>query len=147
MKKRDLNLKSKLVNTIMRSGNKGTGEKMIIKSIKLLQKSTNKKHVNLIKLAIINSTPTFRVTQQAKKRGKRKSIVEVPTFINSDILRVTNSLKLITTNSKRRGNSFYKNMSNEILEASSFKGKSIEKKTELQKSVLINKKILFKFRW
>ena len=144
-----ISLQQKLVNTLMNSGNKRTGEKILMKSLKLLQKSTVKKHINLIQLAVINATPTFKVNQQLLKKGKRKSKKDIPTFITNDSLRTMLSLKFIKNASIKSQSSacFYENLTQEILASSTLKSQSVEKKNELQKRTLINKRYLSKFRW
>lgn len=49
-------LKNKIVNVFMKNGKKHTGEKNLLKSSKLLQKSSRKNFQNLVQLAIINTT-------------------------------------------------------------------------------------------
>jgi ribosomal protein S7 len=144
-----ISLQKKLVNTLMNSGNKRTGEKILMKSLKLLQKLTAKKHINLIQLAVINATPTFKVNQQLLKKGKRKSKKDIPTFITNDSLRTMLSLKFIKAASSKSQSSayFYENLTQEILASSTLKSQSVEKKNELQKRTLINKRYLSKFRW
>lgn len=147
--KQKTSLKHRIVNILMFDGNKKTGEKILLKSIKLLQKLTSKKHTSLVQTAIMNSTPTFKINHQAVKKGKRKSIKEIPTFIINDSLRTMSSLKFIKTSSSKLQSStcFYKTFTKEIFLASQLKSNSVEKKTELQKQILINKRYLSKFRW
>jgi ribosomal protein S7 len=142
-------LKHTLTTTLMKSGNKKTGEKILLKSLKFLQKSTFKKHTDLIQLAIINSTPTFKVNQQILKKGKRKSTKDIPTFIKNNSLRIVLALKFIkeSSNKSQSFSYFYQNLAKEILLSSELKGQSIEKKGELHQQILLNKKYLFKFRW
>jgi len=144
-----ISLKQKLVNILMVSGNKKTGEKILIKSLKLLQRSVIKNHINLIQLAVINTTPTFKINQQLLKKGKRKSKKDIPTFITNDLLRIMLSLKFIKGASTKSqiSTSFYKNLTQEIVASSALKSQSIEQKNELQKQTLINKRYLSKFRW
>jgi ribosomal protein S7 len=133
----------------MSCGNKKTGEKILLKSFKLIQKSTNKNSTNLLQQAVINSTPTFKVNQQLVKKGKRKSQKDIPTFIINDSLRTVLSLKFIksTSSQNQEFKGFYKKLAEEILAASSNKSKSVEKKNELHKQILMNKRYLVKFRW
>lgn len=149
--KRDkiLNLKNKIVNSLMIHGKKKTGEKVLLKFVKFLQKNTNKSFKELVQLAIINSTPTFKLNEQVMKRGKRKSIKIIPSFISSDELRINISLKSIkNVVSKNKGNvHFYERLSKEILDSVYFKSQSVDKKNELQKQILLNKRYLSKFRW
>ena len=144
-----LHLKNKIVNTLMQSGKKNTGEKILVNFLKSIQKSTNKNFKVLLQTAIINSTSTFKLNEQSIKKGKRKAKKHIPSFIINDSLRIVTALKLIKKVSIRNKNSnwFYQSLMSEVLAASNFKGQSIDKKNELQKQILINKRYLSKFRW
>jgi len=148
-KSKIFNLKTKIVNMIMVSGKKNTGEKILLKFAKKLQKSNNKHFKKIIQLAIINSTSSFKLNEQVVKKGKRKAVRSTPSFIATDSLRVMASLKTIKRTVVKNKNSarFYEALANEVLLASSLKGQSVDKKTELQKQVLANKRYLSKFRW
>ena len=146
---KNISLKSKIINTLMLSGKKNTGEKILLRFAKQLQKSSNKNFKALVKLAVMNSTPAFKLNEQIVKKGKRKAVRTISSFITNDSLRVLTSLKLIkATVAKHKGpKQFYELLADEILASSNFKSSSVEKKTELQKQVLINKRYLSKFRW
>lgn len=142
-------LKRKIINTLMKSGRKTTGEKILLKSLKSSQKSTDNNFKTLFHSAIVNSASTFKVNEQAVKKGKRKAVKSIPSFIISDSLRVTTALKLLVKISAKSKNSdfLYKKLAAEILAASALKGQSIDQKNEVQKQILINKRYLSKFRW
>lgn len=142
-------LKTKIINTLMLSGKKTTGEKILLKFSKKLQKSTNKHFKNLVQLAIINSTSTFKLNEQIVKKGKRKAVRHIPSFITTDSLRLMISLKSIKRSATKNKNAsqYYESLTNEILMASSLKGQSVERKIELQKQILANKRYLANFRW
>nr|YP_009485523.1 ribosomal protein S7 [Nitzschia alba]AVR57587.1 ribosomal protein S7 [Nitzschia alba] len=133
----------------MISGKKNTGEKILLKFAKRLQKSSDKNFKNLVQLAIINSTPTFKLNEQIVKKGKRKAIRSTPSFIVSDSLRIITSLKFIknVVAKNKSSNEFYRSFVDEILASASSKSQSVDKKNELQKQILINKRYLSKFRW
>ena len=143
------NLKTKIINSLMINGEKKTGEKILVKFLKNLQKSTNKNYKSLIQLAIINSTPTFKLNEQVVKKGKRKSIKSTPSFILNDSLRITTSLKSMKKIISKNNNSnhFYISLVKEILASTQLKSSVVDKKNELQKQVLLNKRYLSKFRW
>nr|YP_010377363.1 ribosomal protein S7 [Nitzschia dissipata]QYB23050.1 ribosomal protein S7 [Nitzschia dissipata] len=147
--KNNIELKQKLTNAIMKHGKKKTAEKILIKSLKLIQKSNKKNYKNLIKESIINSTPTFKINRQSSKRGKRKMEKEIPAFVKKDSLRTVLSFNFLLSASLKNKdlNNFYRKMSQEIIETSFQKSKSIEQKTEMQKQVLMQKRYLLKFRW
>jgi ribosomal protein S7 len=142
-------LKTKIINTLMSSGKKNTGEKILLKFSKKLQKLSNKHFKSIVQLAIINSTSTFKLNEQIVKKGKRKAIRHIPSFITTDSLRIMISLKLIrrSATKNKTSNQFYESFVNEMLMASSLKGQSVERKTELQKQILANKRYLANFRW
>jgi ribosomal protein S7 len=143
-------LKNQLVNTLLNRGNKKTGEKIFLKSLKLLQKKTNKNHKDLFQLAIINSTPTFKINLQTSKKGKRKTQKELPTFINNDKNRTNLSIKFIVESSLKKNFShgFYRRLTQEILaNTHDDKSNAIEHKNALQKQILLKKRYLHKFRW
>jgi len=142
-------LKTKMINTLMLSGKKTTGEKILLKFSKKLQKSTNKHFKKIVQLAIINSTSTFKLNEQIVKKGKRKAVRHIPSFITTDSLRTMISLKSIKHSATKNKSSsqFYESLVNEILMASSLKGQSVERKVQLQKQILANKRYLANFRW
>lgn len=146
---KNVNLKTKIVNSLLISGNKQTSEKILVKFAKRLQKLTHKNFKKLFQLAVINSTLTFKLNEQIIKKGKRKAMKSTPSFILNDSLRVSTSLKLIkTTISKSKSPIFfYESLANEILLSSKSKSQSVDKKTELQRQILLNKRYLSKFRW
>ena len=85
---KNLSLKTKIINTLMISGKKTTGEKILLKFAKTLQKSTKKNFKNLVQLAIINATPAFKTNEQVVKKGKREAIRSTLILITSASLRV-----------------------------------------------------------
>lgn len=149
MREKTRNLRTKIINILMKSGKKNTGEKILLKFAKKLQKSSNKHFKNLVQAAIVNSTPTFKINEQIVKKGKRKAVRNTPSFIASDSLRVMNALKLFKRVVEKNKNSsqFYEAFVNEVLSASSSKGQSVDRKNDLQKQVVANKRYLSNFRW
>lgn len=141
--------KNQMVNSYMKNGKKHTGEKILLKLSKSLQKSTQKNSQSLIQLAVINVAPAFKLNEQIMKKGKRKSKKIIPSFIAKDSLRVMTALKSIKDIAQRNksSNSFYKRLNMEVLGSSSMKSASTEQKTRLQNQVLLNKRYLAKFRW
>lgn len=72
-KKKTTILKNRIINIFMKNGKKRTSEKILLRSSKLLQKSSSKNFQNLVQLAIINTTSAFKINEQVMKKGKRKS--------------------------------------------------------------------------
>jgi ribosomal protein S7 len=142
-------LKTKIINVIMVSGKKTTAEKVLLNFAKKLQKLSDKNFKKLVQLAIINSTPIFKLNEQIVKKGKRKAIKNSPSFITADAPRVMFSLKSIkyAVIKSKNSNQSYAKLANEILLASDLKGHSVDRKTEMQKRILLNKRYLSKFHW
>jgi ribosomal protein S7 len=142
-------LKIKIINSLMKNGEKKTGEKILLKSVKSLQKSISKNSKDLIRLAIVNSTSTFKLNEQVIKKGKRKAMKRTPSFIINDSLRITTSLKTIkkVVSKAKETDFFYERLAKEILSSSQLKGQVIDTKNDLQKQILLNKRYLSKFRW
>jgi len=142
-------LKRKFGNTIMISGKKKTGEKILLKVAKRLQKSTGKNLRNLIQLSIINTTSTFKLNEQVVKKGKRKAVRFNPSFISTDPLRIATSLKSIKkVSSKNQKAAYsYEKLTNEILASFILKSQAVDQKNEVQTRILTNKRYLSKFRW
>ena len=70
--RKNFELKSKLLNHVMISGNKKTSEKILLKSFKKLQKDSQKQSKKILQLAIINATPIFKFYKYTRKK-KRKN--------------------------------------------------------------------------
>lgn len=148
-KSKKLNIKHRIYNANLKSGNKKTVEKNLLKSFKKLQKTSNKKHTKVLELAIKNLTPALKINSQKMKRRKKKGTQEIPTFIQNNFLRINLALKYISQSSKNRAesNSFYDKFNNEIIDSALFESASADKKTDIQKRVLTQKNIFFKYRW
>lgn len=148
-KKKTIVLRNKIINVLMKNGKKYTGEKILLKSSKLLQKSSKKPFRNLVQLAVINTTSAFKLNEQVMKKGKRKSTKVTPSFIVKDSLRIMTALKYIkiTVYKNKSSINFHKSLVKEILASSSLKSQSVEQKTKLQTQILLNKRYLSKFKW
>lgn len=126
-----------MYNHLMSEGNKSTCEKVIFKNIKLLQKTSKKNHTDLIKLAVINSSPVIQLRQIRKK--KRKSIKEFP-YVLKKQNRISLGVKMIVKNNETT--SFYE----EILLFSKKRSEVLKIKETKQELALTTKKNIF-FRW
>jgi ribosomal protein S7 len=142
-------LKNQIVNSLMKNGKKHTGEKILLKFSKSLQKSTQKNFRSLLQLSIINLSPAFKLNEQTMKKGKRKSKKIIPSFIVKDSLRIMTAIKSIkdVAQKDKSSISFYKKLSKETLGSSTTSSFSIEQKINQQNQVLLNKRYLAKFRW
>lgn len=83
--------KVKFLNFLLRNGNKKTCESILLKCFKNLQKSSNKCHKKIFKLALVNSTPVFRiiVLKNKKIRKKNRQLKEIPKLITKNLERIS----------------------------------------------------------
>lgn len=148
--KKKIEIKNKLINHIMVNGSKKTSEKILLKSLKELQKESTKQSQKIIQLALIQSTPTFKLHKISnKKRKKRnKKVREIPAFIPRQINRTSLAIKFILSSAvKKKLNNLNQKLTNEILLTAQSKSNSIELKNELQKQVLSKKRFFTYYRW
>lgn len=149
MKKKKFILKNKITNSLMFNGRKETCEKIIKSSLKQIQRKTEKNYKKILQLFIINLTPMLKFNKLSKKRGKKKKVLFTPFLISNNELRINFGLKLLkTTLLKNKKNNTVNNLTHEIINFYLFdKSETIEKKTDLQKKILSQKRYFYKFRW
>lgn len=141
-------IKKKFINHFMKNGKKTTSEKILLNSLKELQKISSKQSEELIKNAVINSLPVFTIhkIENKKQKKKKRKIKEIPFFIVNSKSRISLAIKLIIESLKKQS-SFFKDFNKEILANNQQKGSSIQLKEELQKKVIYNKRYFRFYRW
>lgn len=148
---KSIEIKTKLINNLMKHGDKNKGEKIIFKSLKEIQKASNKQSKELIKLSLIASTPTFKlhtISKRKNKKKKKQKPTEVPAFIPKDISRTSLAIKFITASiRKKKVQKLHDKLKEEILLGAQYKGESVKFKSDLQKQVLSSKHFFSYFRW
>lgn len=148
--KKKFEIKNKLINHLVINGKKNKSEKIVFKSIKVLQTISKKSSKNLVQLALISTTPIFKIstiTQKKRKKKKQKSKI-IPTFIATKTSRVSFAIKFIVdTVKKRKNQTVLQKLSEEILLASNGKSNAIEAKKETQKQVFLNRNLFQYYRW
>jgi ribosomal protein S7 len=141
-------IKKKFINHFMKNGKKTTSEKILLNSLKELQKTSSKQSEELIKNAVVNSLPVFTIhkIENKKQKKKKRKIKEIPFFIVNSKSRISLAIKLIIESLKKQS-CFFKDFNKEILANNQQKGSSIQLKTELQKKVIYNKRYFRFYRW
>lgn len=148
MKKKET--RNKIINHIMNDGKKKTSENVLFKTIKNLQKESKKQLKQIIQLAIINSTPTFKIHKIENKKQKKKNrkIKEIPAFIPKINARTSKAIKFILSSiEKKNPKKFYKTLNQEIISTAQSKGTAIDLKNNLQKQVILQKHFFKHYRW
>lgn len=132
----------------MIDGGGETGEKILLKSFKELQKYSKKQSKKVIELAIIFSTPIFKVHKIINKKRKKKNVKEIPTIITAKRARISLAIKFILNTLKnKKSNYFYTEFNKEILLNVKNEGSAIQMKNEVQKQVLLKKHFFSYYRW
>lgn len=145
MKKNNLKIKNKIINHITIKGKKIKSEKILLKSIKNLQKHLKKNTKKIIQISLILSNPIFKLYKTTKKKNKNKKDKIISMFINKPNARTSLAIKTILNNAKENNKLFFYNkLSDVIIEIYKHKENSLHIKKETQKKILINKH-LFKY--
>ena len=150
MIKKKIEITRKLVNHLVINGKKPKSEKIVLKSIKALQKTSKKSSQKLFQLALIYNTPIFKLnTITQKKRKKKKQKVKIiPAFISNKTSRISFAIKfIVTTASKKSNQPLFQKLLNEILISSRNKSDAVERKKDTQKQALLNRHLFKYYRW
>ena len=75
-------IKNKIINHLIINGKKETSEKILKESVKKIQKESKKQLKKIMQLAIINSTPIFKVHKISNKKQKKKKKKKKKNLIN-----------------------------------------------------------------
>ena len=140
-------IKNKIINHLTLTGNKTTGEKILIDSIKKIQKESKKPTDKIIQIAIINTSPIFKVHKISNKKKKKKKLREIPAFVSNNNARLSLAIKFILFTNKSKFTKIATKLKNEILQGFKNEGLSVVNKNELQRKALLNKKYLRYYRW
>jgi ribosomal protein S7 len=141
-------LKKKLLKHTLKNGKKLISEKALTKSFKSIQKSKKKPHNEILKLAILNSTPMFRIIKLKNKKRRKQSTKEIPAFLSTYQYRTSWGLKYLTkTSTLKTFNSFSSQLKHEILLTAKHDSNAVTLKKELQTKALEKKKYFKHYRW
>jgi ribosomal protein S7 len=142
-------IKTKFTNHLIKNGEKKTSEKILLKSFKKLQKDSNKSTKDILKTALVLSTPIFKVhiIENKKQRKKNRKVKKIPHFIVNNNSRISLAIKFILSSIKNKSKSFDNGLKHEILLTSQQKGDAINLKKDLQKQVIINQKYFHFYKW
>jgi ribosomal protein S7 len=151
MNKKSIEIKKKIVNHIMFSGKKKTSEKLLLKSVKELNKSSKKQIKKLVQLSIIYTTPIFKlhISTNKKQKKRNRKIRILPSFVPQTQIRTSLALRFILANIKKKKSNtqFYQSLKQAILQTSKQEKSIIEMKNEIQKKALLNKRYFRYYRW
>ena len=132
-----------IVQQFLRNGKTATSEKIILKGVKLLQKTLRKDYKKIIKIAVINLTSLIRIKQLKRKQFRLK---EFP-YITANKIRTTLALKHLFWNLPKRTNTkIENNLMREFVQASQKNTILEEKRKNIYEYSFLKKKYSH-YRW
>jgi len=133
-----------LENHSMTHGKKRACEKNFLKNMKLLQKTTSKKTIDILKLPVLSSTPIFSANQTTR----RKVVTLALKYLKNDFSRISLAIKsIIQACRQKKGNAFPIFFCEEILLSSQNKGTAVQKKIDLHLQIGKKGAYNFFYRW
>ncbi|TSC93403.1 MAG: small subunit ribosomal protein S7 [Candidatus Berkelbacteria bacterium Licking1014_7] len=126
---------SQLINYVMKDGKKNTAKNIVYKALEIIEKKTKKSALEILQLAIKNTSPLLEV--KSKRVGG--ATYQVPYEVRHS-RQTTLSLRWILQAARaKQGKTFDIFLSDEILNASQKTGSAIQKKENMHKMAEANK--------
>ena len=133
---------TKLINSVMLDGKKGTAEKIIYEAFDIIKEKTGKNPVEVFEAAMENIMPLLEV----KSRRVGGSNYQVPMEVRAD-RRQTLGLRWLTQYAKNRsGRGMASKLANEIMDAANGVGGAVKKREDTHKMAEANKAFAH-YRW
>ena len=133
---------TKLVNTIMIGGKKGTAQKILYEAFDIIKEQTGKDPMEVYTEAMKNIKPALEV----KSRRVGGANYQVPVEVKPDRAQALAFRWLAQYARLRNGHSMAENLANEIIDASNGTGASVKKKEDTHKMAEANKAFAH-YRW
>lgn len=132
-------LKNQIFNHLTLDGKKSIGEQIFLKTLKELYKITNKDVKKVIGLALLSSTPIFKINKEIKK---------TPIIIWNQKARISLAIKFILIALKQRKAKYlYIKLCTEIISNGDTESLVFELKNNFQKQALLKKHLFFYYKW
>lgn len=133
---------TKLVNSIMLDGKKGTSQKIVYGAFEKVAEKTGKDALEVFQDAMNNITPLLEV----KARRVGGATYQVPIEVRADRKQAL-ALRWLTLYSRKRGEkTMVDRLAGEILDAANNSGASVKKKEDMHKMAEANKAFA-SYRW
>ncbi len=133
---------TKLINTIMNDGKKGTAEKILYEAFEIIKKKTNENPIDVYNKAMENIRPALEV----KSRRVGGANVQVPIEVSEARSQALALRWLVNYARLRSGKSMAENLANEIMDAAAGTGGAAKKREDTHKMAEANKAFAH-FRW
>ena len=135
-------LVTKLINTIMIDGKKGTAQKILYEAFDIIKEKTNQDPNEVFEKAMENIQPALEV----KSRRVGGANYQVPVEVKADRARALGLRWLVQYSRLRGGHSMAENLANEIVDASNGVGAAVKKREDTHRMAEANKAFAH-YRW
>ena len=135
-------LVTKLINTIMIDGKKGTAQKILYEAFDIVKEKTNEDPNVVFERAMENIQPALEV----KSRRVGGANYQVPVEVKADRARALGLRWLVQYSRLRGGHSMAENLANEIIDASNGVGAAVKKREDTHRMAEANKAFAH-YRW
>ncbi len=133
---------TKLINTIMLDGKKGTAERILYNAFNIIKEKTNQDPMEVYNKALENVSPLLEV----KSRRVGGSNVQVPVEVSDERAQAL-ALRWIVNYAKTRGgNSMSDKLAAELMDAANGVGGAVKKREDTHKMAEANKAFAH-YRW
>ncbi len=133
---------TKLINTVMLDGKKGTAEKIIYNAFDIIKEQTGKDPVEVFNAAMENIMPLLEV----KSRRVGGSNYQVPIEVKSDRRQTLGLRWLVQYAKTRSGRGMANKLAAEIMDAANGVGGAVKKREDTHKMAEANKAFAH-YRW
>lgn len=133
---------TKLVNTIMLDGKKGTAQTILYQAFDIIKEKTGKDPLEVYNTAMENIKPALEV--KSKRVGG--SNYQVPIEVTSERSLALALRWLVKFSRSRNGKGMAENLANEIIDASNGTGGAVKKREDTHRMAEANKAFAH-FRW
>ena len=133
---------TKLINTVMKDGKKGTAEKIIYDAFDQIKETTGKDPLEVFNAAMENIMPLLEV----KSRRVGGSNYQVPIEVRPDRRQTLGLRWLVQYSKSRNGRGMANKLANEIMDAANGTGAAVKKREDTHKMAEANKAFAH-YRW
>jgi len=133
---------SQLINKILIDGKKSIAEKIVYRSLKILEEKTKENPLEILDKCLDNVKPVLEV----KPRRVGGATYQVPVEVSAERANTLAIRWIVDFASKRREKTMAERLAAEILDGASNTGSSVKKKEDLHKMAEANKAFAH-YRW
>lgn len=133
---------TKLINTIMTGGKKGTAQTILYDAFDIIKSKTKKEPMEIFDSAFENIKPALEI----KSRRVGGSNYQVPMEVREDRSQALALRWLVQYAKLRNGKGMAENLANEIIDASNGTGAAVKKREDTHKMAEANKAFA-NYRW